>query len=256
MKPSLKVFNAGCLVGAMVLVAVSILVPDWPLRLRARLTGRDGFAERIYRNQRTMLDRADWTIPPGSVLMFGDSITEGLCTEAVGPDVVNLGIGTDTIMGVAERIDDIESLATCRAVIIAVGTVDLGLGCDPEQFKARMMRLIQLVEERTTGPIVLCAVLPVGVQSSNSARRNAHLSVVNPWMKEFCAQGPRRTFVPVPEAFGDGPLPDWAHIGDGTHLSAAGYREWVKVLSAAWSCLDSPTGGAGPNPGPATRVSP
>jgi lysophospholipase L1-like esterase len=65
--------------------------------------------------------------PPGSVLFLGDSITEGGLWNEWFPYVVaiNRGIGGDTVIGVADRLDT--ALGSPAVISLLIGTNDLQL---------------------------------------------------------------------------------------------------------------------------------
>ena len=70
-------------------------------------------------------ERMDSSIPTGSVIFIGDSITQGLATSAISQLSVNYGIGSDTTLGVIERLDTYHSINTAKAVVIAIGINDI-----------------------------------------------------------------------------------------------------------------------------------
>ena len=48
--------------------------------------------------------RQDTFVPRGSILFFGDSITEMLCASAIADKAENFGIGGDTTLGLLHRL--------------------------------------------------------------------------------------------------------------------------------------------------------
>jgi hypothetical protein len=83
-------------------------------------------------SQRTRRDQLNsLTPPPGSFVLFGDSITEyGKWEEFLaGLPVVNRGIGGETSAQVLERLDP--ALNKPKAVALLIGTNDLSIGVPP-----------------------------------------------------------------------------------------------------------------------------
>ena len=50
--------------------------------------------------------RIDSNIPDDAVIFIGDSITEGLAVSSISPVSVNYGIGSDTTLGVLQRLSN------------------------------------------------------------------------------------------------------------------------------------------------------
>lgn len=68
--------------------------------------------------------RMDGNVLTGSVIFFGDSITQGLCVSAVASHSVNYGIGSDTTFGVLERLKYYRSINRADVVVISIGVND------------------------------------------------------------------------------------------------------------------------------------
>lgn len=101
-----------------------------------------------------------------AVVFLGDSITEGFG----GPrfrgqfdDVktANRGIGGDTTQGVLHRIDEDVLDLDPKAIVILIGTNDIGRGIAPQESAANMKKIIAKIKAHDPKlPVVLCTVFP------------------------------------------------------------------------------------------------
>src|SRR5215469_15801192 len=99
----------------------------------------------------------------GAVVFLGDSITQGWTTlkkDFPGLKVANRGIGGDTTRGVLYRLDaDVLNLEPA-AVVLLIGTNDLGLGGDPEQVAVNIREIVaELRRTHKRMLIILCKVM-------------------------------------------------------------------------------------------------
>jgi hypothetical protein len=94
----------------------------------------------------------------GAVLLFGDSLVQGMDVSAVAIDAINFGIGGDEIEGLARRLPIYHSLPGARAVVFEIGTNDLARH-DAAAVAADYQRLMGDIS--STAPLILSAVLPV-----------------------------------------------------------------------------------------------
>jgi lysophospholipase L1-like esterase len=69
--------------------------------------------------------RAQDNVPDGAIPMFGDSITQAMCTADM-PGVVNYGIAGQTLRQWLNRINGYTCVPRAGAMIIALGVCDLG----------------------------------------------------------------------------------------------------------------------------------
>jgi len=69
--------------------------------------------------------RMDGNVPEGSVIFIGDSITQGLCVSAIASPAVNYGIGSDTTVGILQRLPYYNSIKRASAVVLAIGINDI-----------------------------------------------------------------------------------------------------------------------------------
>jgi lysophospholipase L1-like esterase len=166
------------------------------------------------------------------VVFLGDSITQGWTTlKKDFPElkVANRGIGGDTTRGVLYRLDaDVLSLEPA-AVVLLIGTNDLGLGGDPEQVAANIREIIAELRKANKGmPIILCKVMPSSESKGHPAttikKLNASLDeigkadslvkICDTWSIYAGADGDCK-----PEEF-----------PDRLHPNTAGYAKWRAAL--------------------------
>ncbi len=190
--------------------------------------------------------RMDANLLKGTVVFIGDSITQGLAVSAVTPLSVNYGIGNDTTVGVLNRINEYHSLNSAKAVVLAVGINDLKRR-DPAEIIENYTAILDNIPLEVN--VVICAVKPVdGRVRQASGRTLQRIDLVNAGLKQLSDRLPNAQFLTVNDKLADaaGNLVRVYHIGDGVHLSAAGYEIWIKELRRVISQLDRNVGWASP----------
>jgi poly(3-hydroxybutyrate) depolymerase/lysophospholipase L1-like esterase len=100
----------------------------------------------------------------GAVVFLGDSITQGwgsLAKDFPGIKVANRGISGDTTRGVRLRLkEDVEDLNPA-AVVLLIGTNDLGLGGEPEPAAENIKAILaSLKQHNPNTPVIVCKVMP------------------------------------------------------------------------------------------------
>ena len=182
-----------------------------------------------------MYQRVDATVPEGAVVFIGDSITQGLAVAAVTSPAVNFGIGRDTSAGVLRRLPDYGSLSRARLVVLAIGVNDLAWRENPETV-ANIETILDRIQDEHGTPVILSAVLPIDDDMSASHRReNREVLDLNRRLAALAADRPQVRLVDATESMVDeqGNLDDAYHVGDGVHLSPAGYARWIAALKSA-----------------------
>ena len=172
----------------------------------------------------------DGNIPEGAVLFIGDSITQGLCTSAVWECSVNYGIGSDTTVGVLQRLADYASMARAGAVVVAIGVNDLARR-DNAAILENYKKIMEAVPAGT--PLVFSAVLPLDERAKDIKEdRNPRIRELNAGLASLCATDERCSVVDATAALTDdtGNLNPGYHAGDGVHLNTAGYALWITAL--------------------------
>lgn len=179
----------------------------------------------------------DGSVPEGAVLFIGDSITQGLCTAAVCERGVNYGIGSDTTVGVLQRLPEYRSMDRARAVVVAIGVNDLRRR-DNAALLENYRKIAAAVAERA--PLLFSAVLPLDERLKEDNRGvNARIRELNAGLAALCAERGDCRVVDVFDALLDteGSLATAHHTGDGVHLSDKGYAVWITALRGALETL-------------------
>ena len=216
--------------------ALSAVDPYWPadgvFPVPGKTSSWSGF-RRTNLQRRTLFSehRAE---EQNSIVFLGDSITQGWKTleqdfAEVGVKVANRGIGGDTTPNAVYRLrDDVLSLHP-RALVVLIGTNDLGEHTSPAQIADNLRVLHREVRaEYPTIPIAWCLVMPRGgnedyperIRDLNArivalAKGDAHSTVCD-------------TFSPL--ALEDGSSKPEAFNPDRLHLNATGYGIWRSAL--------------------------
>lgn len=196
---------------------------------------RSAAAQEITEHYRRMLRyhrRMDGNVPDRSVVFIGDSLTQGLCSDAVYHPSVNYGIGSDTTVGVLTRLPEYEhSLRGASAVVLAIGVNDMKFR-DNREIVENYRHILGLLP--TGAGIVCSAVLPVSERtySQHSVVNKARIADLNASLRNLCSADPRCTFVDPYSRLvdADGNLLAALDDGDGIHLNAAGNRIWIDAL--------------------------
>lgn len=169
-----------------------------------------------------------------AIVFVGDSITEGWETlkrdfAGLGVKVVNRGIGGDTTPNLVYRLqEDVLSLHP-RALVILIGTNDLGEHTAPSQI-ANNLRVVhaRIRAAYPTIPIAWCLVMP----RQGSDTYPQRIRALNAQIAEL-VQSDRRitlsdTFTPL--ALPDGSSKPQDFVPDRLHLNPEGYKVWRTAL--------------------------
>jgi lysophospholipase L1-like esterase len=169
-----------------------------------------------------------------AIVFVGDSITEGWETlkrdfAEVRISVVNRGIGGDTTPNLLYRLqDDVLSLHP-RALVILIGTNDLGEHTPPEQIANNLRQLHARIRAAYPSiPIAWCLVMPR--EGSDTYPRRIH--ELNTQIAELVQSDPKITLCDTftPLALPDGSSKPQDFVPDRLHLNPAGYRVWRTAL--------------------------
>lgn len=181
---------------------------------------------------KTMLNyhlRADGNVPVQSVIIFGDSIIQGLCAPCISKNVINYGIGGDTTLGIIHRVKKYKSLDNAKAIILAIGVNDLAIRGDKDII-TNFKKIISLLENKK---LVISLILPVDERiANNKYLLNSRIHNLNIKIKYLCNQHPHcLSFNFGSKLLGnDGNLKRDFHIGDGVHLNKSGYSILIKGI--------------------------
>lgn len=223
----------GYLVLLHLLVAVMLLKSDFISKVGARLGINTQTLELTphYKRMMSYHVRMDGSIPNGSVIFIGDSITQGLATSAVSPFSVNYGIGSDTTFGVLERITKYKSIFQARAIVLAIGVNDFPLRSNAlivDNYKKILDEIPKNIE------VIVSAVIPLDNNVFDKIV-NSRVYSFNQDLEALTSNYENVKFINVADSLTDseGNLLQANHIGDGIHLSSKGYDVWIQALKGA-----------------------
>jgi lysophospholipase L1-like esterase len=167
------------------------------------------------------------------VVFLGDSITQGW--NSLGQDfpdlkTVNRGIGGDGTRGVLYRLDaDVLSLQP-RAVVLLIGTNDIGNSdADPSDVADNIKAIVKAIHHKYPHiPIIVCEVMP----SSEKKQRPADkIEKLNQLIKKDVRWNSHTflcdTWSIYADANGDAPQDEFPDL---LHPNAAGYAKWTAAL--------------------------
>lgn len=220
------------------LLAVVLLKSDFIDRVQTKLgIQQTELSAEITQHFHRMLryhKRMDGNVPDGSVIFIGDSITQGLCVSAVACPSVNYGIGSDTTLGVLQRLPEYRSIDKASAVILAIGINDMKRRSNEEILK-NYRSIVGHIPEKT--PIVISAILPLdeGSRQEWQGRNQDRIKSLNLSLEDLADS--RIFFVDAGPLLVDasGNLADQYHDADGVHLNSKGNQ-----CTAKWG-TESPT---------------
>ncbi|MCP5002955.1 MAG: hypothetical protein GY941_03255 [Planctomycetes bacterium] len=175
--------------------------------------------------------RMDGNVPDGAVIFIGDSITQGLCVSATVSPSVNYGIGSDTTVGVLQRLPNYRSIDRASAIVLAIGINDITRRSNDEILE-NYRNIIEQIPKTT--PVVFSAVLPLDENSRDKwqGRNQDRIRGLNSSMKHLAKAERHVFFVDAGPLLVDrsGNLADKYHSGDGIHLNSEGNAIWIDVL--------------------------
>lgn len=175
----------------------------------------------------------------GQVVFFGDSITEllnvsdwyGEYSLRSGLEVYNRGIGGDTTLGLYKRATENVICIKPKAVVILIGTNDIGIGFDTEFLNTNMEKNLQLFRKECPDcKVILQAIYPV-IEGRAGKRKNKIILEANRKYKTLCEKY-GATYVDLTDNLIDekGNLKA-EYTYDGLHLSAKGYEVTTKEIA-------------------------
>jgi lysophospholipase L1-like esterase len=179
----------------------------------------------------------------GAVVFLGDSITQGWTTLAQdfpGMKVANRGIGGDITRGVLYRLDaDVLSLDP-KAVVLLIGTNDIGNGARPEDVAANIKAILDAIRVKEPAiPVIVCEVMP---SSEKMGRPPEKIERLNALVKDEMSGQPNVYLCDTWSIFADAAgHPPQAIFHDLLHPNAAGYAKWAAALNPIFTKLNLET---------------
>ncbi len=215
------------------LLLLTVLVKsDFIDKVRWQLLQTTPEISKHYQRLTTSHRRMDGSVPQHAVIFIGDSITAGLATSAVSALSVNYGIGSDTTLGVLNRLPYYRSIDTAAAVVLAIGVNDLPRR-DNQAILVNYKKILDSLAGRSR--LVVSGILPVDERVSGQRWPNSRITQLNAALQQLVLAYPNAGFVDSSRLLQDdsGNLHAEYHTGDGIHLSTAGYQIWIRQLTLA-----------------------
>lgn len=177
----------------------------------------------------------------GSLVLFGDSITQGWGSKTnelfPGVKIANRGISGDTTRGMLMRLqDDVLSLNP-KGIVMLMGTNDLEESAEPSVIAGNVKLILEAVKKHNPNlPVVFCLTFPSSetmkrpadkIKALNEAysaviKGNPQVTVLDTWTLYADAQGNAKP----------------AEFRDLLHLTEAGYKKWAAALRPVLATLD------------------
>jgi lysophospholipase L1-like esterase len=188
------------------------------------------------------------------IILLGDSITQSFggagrrtgqpAREIIdrlfeGHRVGNMGISGDRTQHLLWRLQNgaLEGPPP-RAYVIAIGTNNIGID-DPDAIAAGIERIVALLLDSRRGtPILLCPILPRGLEPGDPARMSAQ--AVNDRIRLLVDEEQIR-WIECEDDFvkENGALRSALYADDGLHLALPGYEVWGRAIKRSY--MDSIT---------------
>lgn len=175
-----------------------------------------------------------------AVVFLGDSITEIWASlPQAFPDlkIANRGISGDTTRGVLYRLDaDVLSLDP-RAIVLLIGTNDVGAGADPSDISDNIKTILKRIKKKYPKiPVIVCEVMP---SSEKQHRPAATIEKLNDLIKKDVKHKSHvylcDTWSIYAQPDGDCPKDEFPDL---LHPNAAGYAKWAAALKRIFARLD------------------
>lgn len=187
---------------------------------------------------------AEWaksaTDDHGDVVFLGDSITEiwhSLPQDFPDLKIANRGISGDTTRGVLYRLDaDVLSLDP-KAIVLLIGTNDIGAGADPSDISDNIKTILKRIRKKYPKiPVIVCEVMP---SSERQHRPAATIEKLNGLVKKDVKHKSHvylcDTWTIYAQPDGDCPKDEFPDL---LHPNAAGYAKWTAALKPIFDRLD------------------
>ncbi|HON07411.1 MAG TPA: GDSL-type esterase/lipase family protein [Verrucomicrobiota bacterium] len=164
----------------------------------------------------------------GAIVFAGDSITQGWNLEKYFPNlkVANRGISGDTTIQLRYRFkEDVISLKP-TAIVLLIGTNDLGLGGTPEEAAENIGAILnQIKSDLPKTPVIVCKVMPRQPQFAEKIKRlNALVDKLVEGNPQFIRCDTYSIYADEKGAAKKEEFPDMLHP------NSAGYQKWKAAL--------------------------
>lgn len=177
----------------------------------------------------------------GSIIFFGDSITEGLDVRSVVVPSENYGIGGTKTNDLLVLLPKYKMLSRAGGIVLAIGINDLRVRAIDE-IAADYDAILRALPNDI--PVLASSVLPIDENTSFRRRHhytNKDVAELNRKIHKICTANSNCTYVDSHYALTDdsGNLKAEYHRGDGIHLNRKGYQQWSAVLHEALRAINA-----------------
>lgn len=176
----------------------------------------------------------------GAVVFLGDSITQGwysLANAFPNLKVANRGIGGDTTRGVLYRLKaDVLDLDP-KAIVLLIGTNDIGNGAKPEDVADNIEAILRDIKQFNPALLVIvCEVMPRSDRNLHAAPR---IEKLNALVAAAIKNDPQFTLCDTWSLYADkdGDCPK-DEFPDLLHPNAVGYEKWAAALKPVFAKLN------------------
>lgn len=206
------------------LMAIMLARYGLPLSVRIKL-GLVAANTPFYQSMLVYQQSVDASLPDGTIVFLGDSITQGLANVAVAPNSINYGIGGQSTSQLHESLRYYPSLPRSKVIVLTIGINDF-LQHDERGVKQRLTQIAQALP--THVPLIWNAIMPVAAGQVDMEA----VAQANEEIKRLCMQRPQCTFVDTWPLLTDqsGRIRASHYQPDGIHLSPEGYRSWIAAM--------------------------
>lgn len=176
----------------------------------------------------------------GAVVFLGDSITQGWGDQlqSAFPDMqlANRGISGDTTRGMLYRLEEDVLSLDPKAVVLLMGTNDIGLGADPETVAGNVELIIERLKQHDDQmPIIFCRVMPSSGERDRPADK---IQRVNELVAD-AVRGDEQvivldTYSLYANEEGDAKKEEFPDL---LHPNREGYRMWAAALRPIFATL-------------------
>jgi lysophospholipase L1-like esterase len=184
---------------------------------------------------RTMIFKKELnTVPKGSVIFLGNSITEGFDLSYFFPDSkpINRGINGDHIDGLLDRLEISVIKLQPSQLFILIGINDIGAGDSDSTILTNYSTLLRrLAHKLTETDIFVHSILPAGQEWSNCPKEK--IVRVNKNIETFVKKYGFEWIDLYPYFVNSEGYLKRDYTSDGLHLNAKGYKKWQNILNKA-----------------------
>jgi len=187
--------------------------------------------------------RAHKAASKGAVVFLGDSITQGWGDpHKYFPDYrcANRGISGDTTRGILYRLqEDVLDLEPA-AIVLLIGTNDIGIGADPEDAADNVQAILAAIKKANRKlPVIVCKVMPSDASKQRPADKIQKLNALVDKIVKRNKQCVRcDTYSLFADANGNA-KPD--EFPDLLHLNAGAYAKWAAAVQPILAKFDLKT---------------